>query len=373
MGSAGAIQPGPIHPTENESALGQNVITEDRSVQSLPTQNAVNSFAPVANDAVVSQNQSSQQAAAPRSSFHGGAVAGTLQSNNNLPQAEANAQNRQQQKGMQQTASQTVQVQADAAAPLVTDSAGLSSVIAGRATSNLSFTQQPLPSGLAILSSAAQGPMELAIDTHHAVFVSNDSGLHWKTVRAAWKGRAVMVEAAAPVKMLAMPSSGASVGFSAGLAQGAVAAKKARIALTGTVTDPSGAVIPGATVTVTDPQTHLTRSMTTDANGRYFAAGLDPGRYDLEATALGFMSDHLSNVTVAASIPNVANFTLRVGASSETVTVENSDASVELKAAPRVKTARVEKAKQALVPLFEIVTDKGVHWTSADGLTWQPK
>jgi hypothetical protein len=61
------------------------------------------------------------------------------------------------------------------------------------------------------------------------------------------------------------------------------------------------------------------------------------------------------------------------------VTVESSEASIEVenapedKAIPKPKTAPIEKLKQAREPLFEIVTDKGVHWTSADGLTWQPK
>jgi protocatechuate 3,4-dioxygenase beta subunit len=142
--------------------------------------------------------------------------------------------------------------------------------------------------------------------------------------------------------------------------------------LTGTVTDPSGAAISGATVTVIDPQTHLARTLTTDASGRYLAAGLDPGNYDLDATAQGFMGNHLSKVAVTASKENLANFTLRVGAATETVTVEAS-ASEDLKTAPNLKAAHMDKERQASVPLFEIVTDKGVHWSSADGLNWQPK
>jgi hypothetical protein len=243
----------------------------------------------------------------------------------------------------------------------------MSSVVSGRAVSGLSFNEQPLPSGLPLLSSAAQGPIVLAIDTHHAVFISNDSGQHWKTVRAVWKGRAVMVEASAPVKSLTPPVNGRNITSFAALPQGAMAAKPAGAILTGTVTDQTGAAVPGATITVTERGTGLSRSVTADANGRYIASGLDPGNYDLDATATGFMSNHLSKVAVTASKENVANLSLRVGAMSESVTVEASQAAVELKAAP------MAKVRQPPAPLFEIITDKGVHWVSADGLTWQPK
>lgn len=373
IGSAGAIRPETIQPAANEPAVGQNAVTVDQSVQSVPAQNAVNSFAPAANNSVSSQNQSPDQANAGRSVYHGGAIGGAIQSNNTFQQAESNALNRQQQNGLQQAASQTVQVQAEAPTSVATESAGMSTVIAGGAGSGLSFRRQPLPSGLAILSSAARGPIMLAIDSHHSVFVSSDSGGHWQQVHAVWKGRAVRVEAAAPAMMVALRESGANVESFAAFPQGAMAAKKAGAILTGKVSDQSGAAISGATVTVTESGTRLSHSVTTDANGRYIAAGLDPGSYDLDAGGQGFMSSHLRNVAVTASKENVANFTLRVGAASQTVTVEASQASAELKAAPRPQTVPMEKARQAPAPLFEIVTDKGVHWASADGLTWQPK
>ncbi len=360
-----------IQPTSNQHAAGQTVATGSQSVQSIPSQSASNSFMPAANNAAISQNQPSQQAGAPQSVFHGGAIGGTVQSQNTYKQAEANSQNREQESGVQQTASQSVQLQAEAPAPATIDSAQLSTMIAGRATSNLGFVQQPLPSRFAVLSAAARGPVVLAIDTHHAVFVSNDSGQHWKTVRAVWKGRAVMV-AAAPAKMLPLPASGASLGVLAGLGPDALAAKTGGTVLTGTVTDPSGVVVAGATITVTDPESHLAQTTTTDANGRYIVTALGPGSYNVDASAPGFMSTHLSGVAVTAQKGNIANFLLSVGAASETVTVEASGASDELKAARKVK-APMDRARQAPAALFEIVTDKGVHWTSADGITWQRK
>jgi hypothetical protein len=386
---SGRLQSAPIE-SARPSAAPQAVVIQSESIQSLPAQNPVNSFVSASNNAVAGENQPAQQAAAPRSTFHGGAIGGLTQTNSNLPQSEANVQNGQQLNGLQQnnqqrTANQTVQVQAEAPVLDTTNTAQVNAVIAGRATANFSFVRQPIPSGLPLLSSAERGPIVLAIDTHHSVFVSNDSGQHWKTVRAVWKGRAVRVDAAAPARILALPVSGASMGASVALPQGAAVAKQGGVALTGTVTDQSGAVVPGVTVTVSDSQRGLKRSITTDANGGYVVAGLEPGNYDVDATARGFMSSHLSGVAVAASKASVVDFTLRVGAASETVTVEASRPSIEVEDAtelktipeprtsPGVKAAPMDKAKPTLAPLFEIVTDKGVHWTSADGLSWQPK
>src|SRR5579862_5867676 len=47
----------------------------------------------------------------------------------------------------------------------------------------------------------------------------------------------------------------------------------------GSVTDPSGAVVSGATVTVTNTQTNVSRTLTTDSSGAYVAAALNPGTY----------------------------------------------------------------------------------------------
>lgn len=382
IGSAGTGLAGSLRSVTNDDASGRNVVIDNQSVQSAPAQNSANSFAPVVNNSIVSQNQAPAQANVPGSAFHGGAVGGMIQSNDSLQQAGANTQNRQQKSVGQQSASQTVQVQAEAPPAVATESADSNALIAGNATYNLSLTRQAVPSGLPLLSSAARGPVVLAIDTHHSVFVSNDSGQHWKTVRAVWMGRAVMVGAAAPVKMLPLPAPGTSMGFNAGAPQGAALAKKAGISISGTVTDQSGAMVPGATVTVTDSRTGLASSTITAANGRYIVSGLEPDSYDLDASATGFKSSHLSNVAVTASNENVANFKLLVGAASETVTVDSSQASIEagdLKAAPELKTAKklkaapMDKAKQAPAPLFEIVTDKGIHWASADGITWQPE
>jgi hypothetical protein len=56
--------------------------------------------------------------------------------------------------------------------------------------------QHPLPSGLPAISVVAAGHRQLAIDTGHSLFLSNDDGLQWKPVSAPWKGRAVRLNPA---------------------------------------------------------------------------------------------------------------------------------------------------------------------------------
>ena len=58
--------------------------------------------------------------------------------------------------------------------------------------------------------------------------------------------------------------------------------------LSGRVTDESGAVLPGVTVTVTQTDTGLTRSVVTDATGTYILPSLPTGPYRLEAMLQGF-------------------------------------------------------------------------------------
>ena len=264
-------------------------------------------------------------------------------------------------------ATQTVNVASATAAPIETMSTDITrEVIAPRAIHG-TILQPSLPSRLSVLSTAAFGSRVLAIDAHNAVFLSTDSGAHWKRIKGRWQGQAVRVN------LLVAGGSALSVG---GVPRGNLAgfeagngplANTGNASLTGTVTDRSGAAIPRATVVVTDAATGTTRTVTTDADGRFAVGGLASGSYEVEATAAGFAPLHLAGVAVDASHANVASLTLEVGASAETVTV--TAAGTDMKTgAPAAKKA----AAPTLQPpaLFEITTDTGERWTSADGKTW---
>jgi len=92
--------------------------------------------------------------------------------------------------------------------------------------------------------------------------------------------------------------------------------------LTGTVTDPSGAVIPGAKVTLTHEATGVTRTATTASDGGYVFSQLVPGNYKIEVTAEGFKTAVREHVPIAVGLTSTLDIHLEVGAVAETVVVE---------------------------------------------------
>jgi hypothetical protein len=90
--------------------------------------------------------------------------------------------------------------------------------------------------------------------------------------------------------------------------------------LAGTATDPSGATIPNAIITATNMTTGARETRRTDSSGR-FSMTLTPGQYKLEATAPGFNTLVEQNVNVNGEQIASLNLPLRVGSTSETVTV----------------------------------------------------
>ena len=91
--------------------------------------------------------------------------------------------------------------------------------------------------------------------------------------------------------------------------------------LQGTVKDPSGAVVSGATVDVTGPSLIGKKSVTTDSGGYFRFANLPPGTYTLAVTAPNFRSYKQEGVAIATGhLPSI-DVTLQVGTASETVEV----------------------------------------------------
>ena len=94
--------------------------------------------------------------------------------------------------------------------------------------------------------------------------------------------------------------------------------------LEGTVTDKSGAVVAGATVTITNQATGVSRNSVTGDSGFYRITGLPPGRYKVEVEAPSFKKSSTPNVDVLAETVNAANVILDTGSASETVSVTAS-------------------------------------------------
>ena len=91
--------------------------------------------------------------------------------------------------------------------------------------------------------------------------------------------------------------------------------------LSGNVTDPSGASVPNATVRVYDASNNLVASAVTDDSGDYQVTGLPDGTYRVEIASAGFNTYSASNVAVTGGEDTSQDATLRVGSTSETVTV----------------------------------------------------
>jgi hypothetical protein len=92
--------------------------------------------------------------------------------------------------------------------------------------------------------------------------------------------------------------------------------------ISGTITDPNGAVVPGATVSVKQPATGAEFNTTTATNGSYTVPSLGAGIYTVNVTAPGFKQINVQNVKVDAGTPATVNATLEVGGASESVVVQ---------------------------------------------------
>jgi Carboxypeptidase regulatory-like domain len=93
-------------------------------------------------------------------------------------------------------------------------------------------------------------------------------------------------------------------------------------ALAGHVTDPSGAVIPGVTVTATSAATGQTRTVTTGGDGSYSIGLLPPGTYIVKFEAAGFKAETVPSVTVTVTETGTLDRALEVGAQTQEVTVQ---------------------------------------------------
>jgi hypothetical protein len=91
--------------------------------------------------------------------------------------------------------------------------------------------------------------------------------------------------------------------------------------IVGQVSDPSGAVVPDATVTLTDTATKATSTTTTNKDGNFAFPGLKPGTYDVLITKAGFQKLLVPGVTVTVSQASTLTETLKVGVATQTVEV----------------------------------------------------
>ena len=122
----------------------------------------------------------------------------------------------------------------------------------------------------------------------------------------------------------AVPPGGAQSGFATGTVRG-------------TVFDAQGALIPNASVTITNPATGVSRSLVTSAQGAYQAASLNPGTYSVQVTAPGFEKLVAQEIVVTVGQFVVYDAHLKVGTSNQTVEVQGNST-------PLIDTAQTQQA-----------------------------
>src|SRR5579871_3296404 len=98
-------------------------------------------------------------------------------------------------------------------------------------------------------------------------------------------------------------------------------AQVAGATLSGTVTDPSGAGIPNAHLSIKNTATGVTRDITTDSAGFYTAPNLTPSVYDVTTSAQGFSTQVASGITLTVGAQQTLNIPLQVGQVTQQVQV----------------------------------------------------
>src|SRR5690349_15604293 len=98
----------------------------------------------------------------------------------------------------------------------------------------------------------------------------------------------------------------------------------------GTVKDPQGAVVSGATVTVAGPALIGKRTATTDSGGNFKIDQLPPGVYEISVVAQGFGTQTQQGLKIQTGALPTLNFDLKVGSESQTLEVSDEAVAVDV-------------------------------------------
>src|ERR1700732_3179010 len=114
------------------------------------------------------------------------------------------------------------------------------------------------------------------------------------------------------------------------LLSAALLAQSGEVSLRGQVTDQSGAVVPGATVTIIGPSGAMREVQTDPSDGRYVFRDLPPGTYTLQIHVKGFADLEKTGVVIVRGQPQVMNPQLVVAMEKQEITVKEEDSSVSV-------------------------------------------
>src|ERR1700730_617100 len=122
-----------------------------------------------------------------------------------------------------------------------------------------------------------------------------------------------------------------------------------RGAINGTVTDPSGASVPNATVKATESTTGIDHATVTSSDGQFAFQDLPLGAYKVTVTASGFPPNTVDNVTVTAG--SIYTLNVKLSLQSTTTTVEVSAAAITLDTTTQTQTMTIPDDIVQNVPL----------------------
>ncbi|MBB5319401.1 TonB-dependent receptor [Tunturibacter empetritectus] len=117
----------------------------------------------------------------------------------------------------------------------------------------------------------------------------------------------------------------------------------------GAVKDPTGAVVPGATVVLTNPAKGIKVTRQADADGSYDFTNVQPGEYTVTVQATGFSSSITDRFTVNVGARQRVDIGLKLGASTESVTVSGAASQLETDTSDRGQT--IQSAEAVTLPL----------------------
>lgn len=119
----------------------------------------------------------------------------------------------------------------------------------------------------------------------------------------------------------------------------------------GSITDPSGALVPGVKITVTETRTNVVRNGESNDSGNFFFVNLDPGQYSIEVEKVGFNKSLRSGIDLQANSTARVNFELVAGAVTQVIDV--SATAVPLLQTDRADTGgKIESKQLQTMPLL---------------------
>jgi hypothetical protein len=141
----------------------------------------------------------------------------------------------------------------------------------------------------------------------------------------------------------------------------AAIAQTDRGTITGTIVDPSGAVIPGATVTVVNAATQVRVESVSTSTGNYTIPALPAGTYDLTVTKTGFSKFEQTGINIQVAVTTRVDVTLTVGTATQSVDV-SADATM----------LKTESAEQSSTITGKTVNDLPINFAIGAGAIRNP-